>query len=94
MTGQEFKALDALNKIRTLSGIIMLTGDDKKDANRMITLLTLCNLIVRVELGDADMEFLNETIDRYFPPVTSAEELMDEVKKLADNKEESDENPS
>jgi hypothetical protein len=84
MNSAEFKELSANEKIRALTGIMRTTGDDRKDRDMFITLLTLCNLIVRVEMGDAEMAFLNETIDRYFPPVTTVEDLIKEVQAMAE----------
>lgn len=66
MSADEFKALPNWEKVRAISGIMPLSGDDKRDLNQMISRLTLICLISRVEAGDADVDFLNEQIDRSF----------------------------
>ena len=66
MTAEEFKALPNWNKVRTLTGITMLSGDDKKDLNMIIHKMTLVCMIARVEEGDCDPDFLNECIDKAF----------------------------
>ncbi|MDD3412584.1 MAG: hypothetical protein PHY47_01155 [Lachnospiraceae bacterium] len=66
MTAQEFKDLPNWKKVRMLSGITMLSGDDKRDVSMLIDKLTLICLISRVEEGDADLEFLNKIIDKAF----------------------------
>lgn len=60
MTSTEFKALSNWDKVRTLSG--MFTDNAEDMSNR----LAIICLIARVELGDADVNFLNGVIDKAF----------------------------
>lgn len=61
MTAEEFKALSSWDKVRTLTGIVSGSGE------AVMTRMALICLISRVELGDADPDFLNEIIDKAFP---------------------------
>ncbi len=60
MNRNDFKNLTPMEQIRALTGII------PNELNSAIIRLALINLITRVEAGDADKEFLNETIDKSF----------------------------
>jgi hypothetical protein len=60
MTPEEFKALDSWNKVRHLSGMFV------QDSSDMMNRLTIICLISRVELGDADADFLDKIIDKAF----------------------------
>lgn len=73
MNRVEFKKLSNWEKVRTLTGMVTM------DADAMMGRLALCCLISRVELGDADADFLDKTIDKYLPP---AEEVSNEPEQL------------
>jgi hypothetical protein len=60
MNATEFKELPNWEKVRTLSG--MFTQDVGDMSNR----LAIICLISRVEVGDANVEFLNSVIDKAF----------------------------
>jgi hypothetical protein len=60
MTKDEFKSMSPLEQIRVLSGIFV------QDERIMMSHLVLINLITRVELGDADMDFLDSQLDKAF----------------------------
>lgn len=60
MTAEEFKAMPNWEKIRTLSGMYPM------DPQVMSGRLALICLISRVEMGDADQEFLDTIINKSF----------------------------
>jgi len=66
MKAEDFKSMANWEKVRTLSGMIALSGDDKRDVRAMVARVALICLISRVEMGDADQEFLNQQIDKAF----------------------------
>lgn len=73
MNRVEFKALNNWEKVRTLTGMI---PDDRES---MLGRLALSCLISRVELGDADPDFLDETIDKYLPPADGEEDVPEQL---------------
>lgn len=66
MTAEDFKAMPNIKKIRTLSGMIPLSGNSEADVQHLTSVLALICLISRVEEGDATQEFLDKTIDKAF----------------------------
>ncbi len=66
MTAEEFKKLPNWNKVRTLSGMIPLSGDNEVDVQLLTNRLVLICLISRVEEGDAEQSFLDKCIDKAF----------------------------
>lgn len=68
MTFTEFKALSSWEKVRTITGIIPQTGDIEQDNSILIYRMAICCLIARVELGDAQQDFLDKTLMKLFPP--------------------------
>jgi len=60
MNKDEFKSMSPLEQIRVLSGIFV------QDNRIMASHLALICLITRVELGDADKDFLDSQLDKAF----------------------------
>jgi len=67
MTSTEFKQLSKWEQVRTLSGMFAQNVDDM--SNR----LAIICLISRVEMGDADQEFLDQVISKAFGESTESQ---------------------
>lgn len=64
MNKSKFKEMPNIEKIRVLSGMVMISNNHEEDVGNLTSILALICLISRVEMGDADQDFLDAQIDR------------------------------